>query len=54
MIDVLRMLLKLREDLEVLHSSLAEIGDPSQFDEVAQMQALERALFRKVDQWSRT
>lgn len=54
MIDILRQLLDLREKLHSISRLLEEHGyDGAQLPEIAEMQALERRAFEKVNEWDK-
>ncbi len=53
MIDLLRKLLDLRESLESVSTGVAEYGFTEHLPELAQMQAMERKIFEKVNEWSK-
>jgi hypothetical protein len=52
MIETLRKLLKLREDIAEIVMDLDKYGYLEQCLEIRQMQKLEQKLFRKLNKWS--
>ena len=53
MTDLLRRLLDLRDTLEKLRADLEFSQYLDELPELAEMQKLERAMFKKIDEWEK-